>query len=262
MDISRVTIEKYLAMTIGQVSTKLGRVSARPELYSTLICTGPLRGKTLYMTQTETAGMPLGRFERHITAQFQAHIAPGMTVYDVGAHIGYHTILMSMLVGAEGKVYAFEPNPRNLMALQANVQANARTNVTIIDQAVSDATQLLQFATFDYSLVGHIATDATPADAKLIELQATSLDEFVFLDGNPAPDLIKVDVEGAEGQVFFGMRRILQEYRPIIIAEMRRNCMQEISTLLDSNGFTVHPLIGGWEMGEHDLADVLFLPSS
>ncbi len=79
-----------------------------------------------------------GKWEDYETELFKKNIKPGVTVVDIGAHIGYYTVIAAQLVGDKGKVYAFEPDPRNFKLLQRNVEANGYSNVVLVNKAVSD----------------------------------------------------------------------------------------------------------------------------
>jgi FkbM family methyltransferase len=193
----------------------------------------------------------------------QSYVPVGGVAYDVGAHIGYFTIVLSNLVGLHGKVFSFEPAPRNLAALNHNLLTNEVVNAVSVPMAVSSISRPTIFATFSYSSVNHIATASTPTDAELIRVQSTTLDDFVYRDGHPAPGFIKLDVEGAEVEVFRGAVRLLHEARPVIMAEIRGGTIwHDVSDLTASCGYTAQILKGGTEgMATSDLADVLFLPS-
>src|SRR5581483_1847479 len=107
------------------------------------VLTGPLRG-TRWIVGASRNAYWLGTYERSKCKVFAAAIAEGDVVYDVGAHVGYYTLLASKLVGARGHVYAFEPLPANLEFLERHLKLNQITNVTVVPAAVSDATGLVQ----------------------------------------------------------------------------------------------------------------------
>ncbi len=161
-----------------------------------------------------------------------------------------------------GCVFAFEPNPTNFSALTKNVQDNHIQSAILCQRAVSDDSGTVAFATFDYSLVGHIADANTPGDAKLYQVEAVTLDDFVYEEGFPSPDFIKVDVEGAEDRVILGGRRLFQDARPIILAEVREGAIyQNIVSFLTARGYRFELLEGGWRLEKHHLGDMLFIPN-
>jgi FkbM family methyltransferase len=79
-----------------------------------------------------------GVWEPNVTAVFSGALAPGVVCLDIGAHIGYHTLLASKLVGSRGHVYAFEPSPESYRRLRANVDLNGLRNVTTAQLAVGE----------------------------------------------------------------------------------------------------------------------------
>jgi FkbM family methyltransferase len=183
-----------------------------------------------------------------------------MVAYDVGANCGYFSLVLSKLVGSSGKVFAFEADARNLAALKANVARNAVTNVEVIGKAVSHNSGQVQFASFGYSLVGHIVERDGGADASVQTVDAISLNDFASAEVGRAPDFIKIDVEGAEEAVFAGAREVLARYHPVVAAEIRESAWQPISAWMKMNGYAIDWLDGGWQMEQDGLTDAVFLP--
>jgi FkbM family methyltransferase len=258
----RPVFERWLYQALNLITTGHAGPEASSGLYQTRILRGPNRQLLFSVPQLERLSFALGSYEPHVIQIITRYLRPGLTAYDVGANAGYFTLLMARLVTAAGRVIAFEPDPKNLRTLNLNVSQNHLTNVTVVPKAVSAATGSVEFATFGYSLVGHIATAATPADARLVKVDAITLDEYVFGQGHPAPDLIKIDVEGAEHQVMAGAERVFQTARPVIIAEVRAGQPYEIVLAqLTALNYRMEHLSGGWQMSEDHLGDLLFLPN-
>ena len=128
--------------------------------------------------------------------------------------------------------------------------------------AVARTSGTLTFATFSYSLVGHIAHARTPDDAALRTVPSVSLDDAVYRMGHTAPVFLKIDVEGAEDQVLLGAERVLREHRPVIVAEVRRALWPDISRLMGSLGYRWHPLVAGSGAAQTGMTDVLFRPDA
>jgi FkbM family methyltransferase len=231
------------------------------DLYYTRIFSGPLRGMSFSMPRLERAAYALGTYERHVVDTIAAYVKTNAVAYDVGANAGYLTLVLAKLVGPQGKVFAFEPDPKNFKALESNLERNAMAQVTAVAKAVSSESGTVTFASYEYSLVGHIAGENTPGDAKLHQVAAISLDDFIFVENQPQPSFIKIDVEGAEEQVLRGATRVLQEVRPVILAEVRSGTTwQVVSELMKQYNYDPQHLSGGWEMGKDYLGDVLFVP--
>lgn len=158
----------------------------------------------------------LGTYEPAVCETLMRLVRPGWTVADLGAHIGYFTLLLAKLVGRQGRVVAFEPNPANFHALQENVRANGYENVVLELKAVSNSCGLVSMymraSSSEGSLVGEFGEP--------VPVQGITLDSYWRHLGNPALHLIKMDIEGAEDLAVEGMAEILERHRPIIIVEI------------------------------------------
>jgi FkbM family methyltransferase len=150
--------------------------------------------------------LAMDAYEPETVRLFTGLIQPGMTVLDVGAHIGYFTLLAARGVGEMGRVYSFEPLPANNTLLRRNVTENSfSARVTIIDQAVTDRPdQLLLHDS------GHDAGTATlfSQGGTTFNVRTTSLDAWAAEQGWPRVDFIKMDIEGAEVAALNGMHEL------------------------------------------------------
>lgn len=162
-------------------------------------------------------------FEPVTTKFLKDTLKPGMTFVDVGAHVGYFTLLASSLVGSEGKVFAFEPHPDNFELLQLNITANHASNVMAWEKAAAAMPGGMQLYSYgDDKRMYHSLTpqDIThPHDAptgEAIRVETVLLDDML----PDKVDVVKIDVEGAEPYVLRGFVRLLQ-LNPdmIVIAE-------------------------------------------
>lgn len=180
----------------------------------------------------------LGTYEREQTLAFERLVKPGSVMFDVGAHVGYYTLLSSKLVGAQGKVVAFEAMPRNARFLRHHVSRNHCSNVEVIEGAVSDGPGVVRFARGTGTGTGRIAESGE------LEVRTMSLDD-VAKERGLAPSFIKIDVEGAEERVLDGAARVLKEARPTIFlsthgAEIHDRCCKRLSAL----GYSLTPMFG------------------
>ena len=222
---------------------------------------GTLRGSTVCTRDASRPSYWTGLYEGHVVREMRKLIYPGAICYDVGAHIGYMSLVQAKLVGPSGRVFAFEPDPDNVALIERNILRNGISNVDIFPLAVADTHGMIRFAMFDYSFVNHIAGDNEPADARVSRIVSVSLDEFVYVKGNPPPAFIKIDVEGAEDRVLFGARQLLQTAKPVIIAEIRRRLFPRIEEMMLSEGYKFEMLHGGisdWD--KYGIADICFTP--
>jgi FkbM family methyltransferase len=201
---------------------------------------GALRGRWwLPASRGKVLRIINGTYEREQTRLFQEHIRPGATVLDVGAHVGYYTVLAAVLAGESGRVHAFEPNPANAEFLRRHVRINALGNVRVEQAAVSDRAGTARFDFGTGSGTGHLA------DAGALEVRTLRLDDHCA-EHALAPTAIKIDVEGAETAVLAGGRATLGRHRPVLFlsthgAEVHKACLAFLRGL----GYRVSPILGG-----------------
>ena len=154
-----------------------------------------------------------GSHEPFITRFLPKWIEPGDTVIDVGAHIGYHTLLMARAVGEQGKVVAFEPHPDNFQLLERNVSLNDYDHVTLHQTALGAESGKSQLYLCDYDSGGHRLTgDNECADWETMGVRVDPLDSYAVAK---EADLIKVDVEGREHLVISGLRKTIELGQPL-----------------------------------------------
>jgi len=153
----------------------------------------------------------------------------GMVFWDVGAHIGEFSLLASQQVGETGKVDAFEPHPRLGDLIYRTIAANRLANVKVHSMAVTDQSGAVQFLLDPEPSTSHIWTSADQANTPVIDVPTVPMDDFHF-SCDYSPNLIKVDVEGAEKLVLQGSQSLLQlspEAAPVWIMEFApANCVR------------------------------------
>ena len=162
------------------------------------------------------------RFEEEHRDTVLAHVKSGMKVLDIGANIGYYTVLFAQKVGPDGRVLAFEPNPAMFDEARHNVSINQFANVTIERIALSDRLGELSFFVPAEGRGGHgsLAQNQSFSAVDTIRVAASPLDEVLLGCGFGAVDLIKMDVEGGELAVCRGASRLLSGSRkPVIFFE-------------------------------------------
>lgn len=173
---------------------------------SQVVVSLPLNSKLLVSTKDAGLGMMLrthGMFEPLQTKLFLKSVKPGDTVLDVGANVGYYTVLASKTVGPKGRVFAFEPDPRNLTLLRKNAVLNKCRNVVIVNKAVDSTKGRSSF----------LQDHANPGESRLvnnkgtIRVSTTSLDAFVKNAHVRRVDVVKMDIEGAEVAAIVGAKK-------------------------------------------------------
>lgn len=189
-----------------------------------------------------------------INEWLERNVQPGDVVYDVGANVGFLTLLLARLVDADGHVYAFEPVPENATAIRHNLALNQMTQVTILEQAVSDEVGDGTLLLAHYSGGASLSTAGAPPDLKgEITVPLTTLDDLVVQQAYPQPTLVKIDVEGAEMNVLRGMTWMLKNVRPTLLYEIDdgdvvaygQKCA-ECAAFLTEQGYTVTELADGY----------------
>jgi len=156
-----------------------------------------------------------GIYEPLETEIARKEIKEGNVVIDVGANIGYYTLIFAKLVGEEGKVFAFEPAPENFALLKKNVEINGYKNVVLIQKAVSNKTGRIRLYLSEVEGTTHKIYDSHDG-RKSIEIEAISLDDY-FEDYNGEINFIKIDAEGSEASVFQGMQNLLEKNKGVKI---------------------------------------------
>ena len=167
------------------------------------------------------AGYLLGTSEPEEQETLARYLKPGGVFYDIGANIGFYTVIGAKIVGESGRVYAFEPFPEATAALRKNVALNDFKTVEVVEAAVSDTVGKAQFAGFDQSAKNRIVSGQKGADVEsTIEVDLVTIDDFVDKTGARPPDVIMIDIEGAETAALLGMGETLKKWRPAILCEV------------------------------------------
>jgi FkbM family methyltransferase len=185
----------------------------------------------------------LSRGEPKVEATFLDLLGPGDVVYDLGANIGWYSMLAARAVGPTGKVFAFEPSVQNAGLADANARQNGFDNVMVIPAAVTDENGWMTFQNRG-SLMSRIVKEDSVAQAERrakregkvkreTVVPITQLDAWIQATGQPSPDVVKIDVEGAEAGVLRGMKQTLALAQPRLIVELH-GTRREIIELLDS----------------------------
>jgi len=153
-----------------------------------------------------------GAWEASETAAFLAHVREGMCVFDVGANIGYYTLLAARAVGPAGRVYAFEPEPRNFELLTRNISENGLTNVRPVNAAASSREGVVRLHLDDANFGAHsfVAGSVRTSSGRSVVVRTVGLDAFAGeARAFGAGVFVKIDVQGAEALVVEGGSRLL-----------------------------------------------------
>jgi FkbM family methyltransferase len=231
----------FSGINSNSISGKILRWPLRlvPRTAQVRIVQGPLRGKK-WIAGSSNHGCWLGSYEHAKQMAFCREVRKGSVVYDLGANVGFYSLLASTLVGNEGMVFSFEPSPRNLQYLSKHIELNRILNCRIFDMAVFSNDGVAQF---------HL--DSNHAEGRLIQgkqlhtvpVTTVKLDTLVFSRGMAPPDLLKCDIEGGEYEALKGAEAILRQFAPVIFLathgpEVHRYCCE----LLGALGYELLPL--------------------
>jgi FkbM family methyltransferase len=160
-------------------------------------------------------------------------------VWDIGANVGFYTVIASRLVGT-GQVIAFEPLPASCAAIEQNLKLNGMTNVEIVGIAVSDEIGAATLNVYGGSTTARLGTRESSKVGRTplyqIEVPVSTID--AQLEAFPAPALVKMDIEGAEAPALRGATALLTQVKPTLICELH-GTNAPVMDVLDSCGYRV-----------------------
>jgi len=187
-------------------------------------------------------GYALGTTEPAVQDALEGLLHAGDIFYDIGANVGFFTVLAARLVGPGGRVVAFEPLPANVAALRRNLALNGFANAVVVEAAAGVAGGTADLVPEEEPTWARLAgmergSDAPPdPSAGAVRVRVVSVDETVEAGAAPPPTLVKIDVEGAELDVVSGMARTLRTHRPTLLVEMHGK-NREFAALLARHGY-------------------------
>lgn len=200
------------------------------------ILQGPLQWR-LWIAGSSSHGCWLGSYEYHKQRLFARMARAGDVVFDIGANVGFYTLLAASRVAPSGRVVAFEPMPSNVKRIHQHLKLNRIDGVRVFEAAVSSTPGIARFAPHASNAMGRIS------DTGSMEVTLVSLDDLSESGSIPDPNLLKIDVEGAELGVLHGASRLLARARPTILlathgAEVHRQCC----AFLRDAGYELRPI--------------------
>ena len=174
--------------------------------------------------------------KRHL---FVATVRDGDVVYDIGANVGFYSLIASQRVGEDGQVVAFEPLPVNLQWLRRHLAINGLANVAVEDVAVWSTNGKRRFLATDDRVTSHVSVRGQHT------VRTVTLDALLADGRHRPPDHLKIDVEGAEHEVLLGAQATLAAWRPTVFLAthgVRRTA--DCRALLQRLGYVMHPIAG------------------
>jgi len=183
-----------------------------------------IEGNKIYLDENDSLLLSSSMMhEKTIVNLVKNEIKKGDVVIDIGAHIGYYTVLFAKLVGPEGKVFAFEASPTNFEILKKNISVNGYKNVILNNKAVSDKNGKLTLyitgrtSTENFLFKPENFTDSSKIK-QTVEIDSITLDDY-FQDFNGEINFLKMDISGAEPRVMKGMSSILNKNNSLKIQQ-------------------------------------------
>ncbi len=196
-----------------------------------------------------------GDWERFAISLLEKEIKEGDTVLDLGANIGYYTLIMAKIVGDKGKVYAFEADPTNFNILKRNIEVNGYKNVILENKAVLDKNEIVNFYINKKNRAGNSlfqGKNSTYRADKYNKVEGIKLDDYFKSE---EIDFIKIDIEGSEFKAMKGMVNLLKrndgikvitEFYPMLLIGVGENGNpEEYLNLLDKLNFKLYDIIEG-----------------
>lgn len=190
-----------------------------PSESQVFACRGVLEGYRMSVDWSRYRSLVYGTWEPKVVRVVTDTVKPGMTVIDVGAHIGYYSLLFAKCVGPGGHVFAFEPLPSNFALLQQNILLNNLQNVQLINAAVFSHTKKIILSAPDDQPNPDNGSMYKDPGLKQHEVDAITLDDFCdkFV---LQPDILKMDIEGAEYDALLGAKKTISRCRPQLLIEL------------------------------------------
>ena len=207
-----------------------------------------IQGNKMFLGEGDPHSISIeGVFGELDTETIKNSIKKGDIVVDVGANIGYYTLIAAKIVGDKGKVFAFEPEPKNFEILRKNVEINGYHNVILEQKGVSDVNKELKLY-LSKGIGCHSIIPNVNTTTQVIPIESVKLDDY-FRELNLVDkiDFMKIDTEGAEFRILNGMNAILKQSIHLkIFTEFNKDFIVEYGTepkdmlnLLLDNGFKI-----------------------
>lgn len=184
---------------------------------------GGLAGSQLFLDLQSEKDYWLGTYELELQQAVRVLVRPGWVAYDVGANLGYISLLLAHAVGAVGQVHAFEALPDNIARLRQHIQINGfGKRIRVFTGAVVAQSGPVRFLLGPSNAMGKVEGSAGRPEERpqALEVAGISLDDYVYQHGHAAPQIIKMDIEGGEILALQGMTRLLREARPLMLVEL------------------------------------------
>lgn len=188
--------------------------------FDIVITGGPAKGLIFPVKLPQDKQMWIGTWELDFANALQKYIQPGWICYDIGGYKGYYAGVMALKGASE--VFVFEPMPANTVKIKKLIELNPALPIQLIPFAISDSTGKAVFKLMPEETMGKLESSLFQHNDKAVSqltVNSITLDELIK-NGTPAPDFIKIDVEGSEEFVLKGAIELLQQKKPFLMIEV------------------------------------------
>jgi len=241
------------AIASNALARRIARYPLRilPRGIALPILSGPLRGKK-WIVGSFLHECWLGTYESDFQNRLVKEIKIGTVFYDIGANVGFYSLLAAKLVGS-GSVYAFEPLPANVKYLRKHLQLNGIDNVKPIEMAISDSCGPVSFVTEQSRGMGRLEPGGD------LSVEGSTLDALIRDERIAPPNYIKMDIEGAEFHALLGARQCFEHHKPVLfLATHGRDIHKKCFELLQSWDYEIETI----RQSEADRAEIVSHPRS
>ncbi len=229
-----------IASTLRRNVISLGTLAfgSRPKLHR--IPFGPIRGSKIFTSFAISPRMYFGFDESRVVEWISQCVNPGDVTYDVGAHIGYTTVVLSRRVQNKGQVHSFEILTSTASFLRETVEANRLKNVRIHIVGLSDKEGSIDLPVEEHMMTSINFAGQVGEGRRIESCRLCALDDYIKEQGLPLPSFIKMDIEGAEGACLTGGMQLIREHRPTMIIEFHgKQRLVEGFDILHPLGYTL-----------------------
>ena len=217
--LSRLTRQKLLRRLL---SLPVVRGPGRALLRSRVWTVEKGAGTGLKLRYPQNITYVMGDNEVPVQQEIARQLRPGDVFYDIGANMGFFSLIAGRLIGPKGHVCAFEPHPRNAPTVAENARLNGLAHMQVFDVAIGDGTRRDVLQMTDWDGGGALSGYAVGPNELVTptEVQVMSLDDLIAEKALPLPTFVKIDVEGAEMEVIDGMVGTIARCKPVLLYEV------------------------------------------
>jgi FkbM family methyltransferase len=234
------------------------RLAASLKDHDGVVVAGPSKGLRFNAGQSDSRFL-LGTFEPALQKILSSHLQPGMAFYDVGANVGFLSMLAARIVGERGSVHCFEPLPQNVQLIRHNASLNEFQKIVVVHaMALAQTDSKASFRVSELPTFGALSDSPMAVDREVgvIEVSVRRLDSIFEEEHLRPPDFIKVDIEGSEIDFLAGAASVINQHRPLLAIELH-GTNQGVASWLAQFSY-VADVVGGGSLEDAPWAALVF----